>query len=155
MSYSTFGIAADERRDVSHGCRTKGISVKRVCLPSTGTPKRMPDASAKNTICCRLSTEPRIGAVAGSAPTAAFRSSPSCAAAILNCGSNCNCSRRSKISHPKVSNTGRLSMRSSGGWISSNMHRRYSKQLKINTIISPDRLACSKKRCYACHAISN
>lgn len=99
------GIAADEPRRLAR-MQEKGITVKRVCSPSTGTPRRTPDASAKNTVCCRLSTAPRIGAVAGSAPTVAFRSSPNCAAAILNCGVNCNCSRRSEISPPKVSNTG-------------------------------------------------
>lgn len=120
------GIAADEPRRLAR-MQDKGISVKQVCSPSTGTPRRMPDASAKNTVCCRLSTEPRIGAVAGSAPTAAYRSSPNCAADIPNCGANCNGFRRSEISHPKASNTGRLSRRSSGGWISSNTRRRYSK----------------------------
>lgn len=122
-------------RDASRGCRIEDISAKRVCSPSMGTPRRTLDASARSTTCCRLSTELRIVAVVGSARIAVFRSSPTCAAVILNCGANCNCSRRSKISHPKVSNTGRLSRRSSVEWSFSKVLQCYSKYLNINAII--------------------
>lgn len=114
-SYS-MSVSRPTNRDASRGCRTKGISVKRVCSPSTAIQRRTPDANAKSTVCCRLSTEPRIGAVAGFALTAASRSSWICAAAIPNCGANCKGFRRSGISHPKASNTGRHSQKSNAEW---------------------------------------
>lgn len=117
------GIAADEPRRLAR-MQDKGYIHKTSLLAKYG----YTEADARHK--CE-----EYGLLSPLYPTAAFRSSPTCAAAILNCGSNCNGFRRSEISHPKASNMDRLSRRSSGGWISSNTHRRYSKQLKINTII--------------------